>query len=371
MLQSKQVINLKIDKLSFGGDGIGRFENFVVFVPFTAPGDELEVEITESKKSFARGKVLKILKPGEMRVQPDCTAFGRCGGCQWQHISYGEQLKQKQQILTDMAQKEGVTLPKHLEVIPSKSYGYRNRIQVRAFRDRLGFFQQNSHMVIDIESCPVAEPLLNEGLKNLRKKLPVAREKKFEIYKLNESDIHVSENMAHGEELGFSQNNEDCNQKLISSVIDYCSDYNSNSIWDLYCGKGNFSIPIAKALPKKNIIGVELNANSIRAATQESFDLTNLEFICSDVKNWLKKVPLTETLVILDPPRTGCEQDFLTALLRHPLEGIIYISCNPSVLFRDLKRIFELRPDLKINKIKLFDMFPQTYHFEVLVQLSK
>ncbi|MCB0347204.1 MAG: class I SAM-dependent RNA methyltransferase [Bdellovibrionales bacterium] len=370
MLAIQQIVSLKIDKLSFGGDGIGRYQNFVVFVPFSAPGDELEVQITESKKTFARGKIIKILKSGLARVSPDCKVFGTCGGCQWQHISYGEQLKQKHLILTEMAQKEGFELPSDIEMIPSKSYEYRNRVQIRAFRDRLGFFQQSSHSVIDIETCPIAQPIINEGIKSLRKKLPVAREKKFEIYKLNDSEIHISENMAHGEELGFSQNNEECNKKLVSSVVEYCSDFTSNSLWDLYCGKGNFSIPLALNLDKKNVIGVEVNANSIREASRKTHEIINLEFVCSDVKPWLNKIPLTQAIVVLDPPRIGCDQDFLTTLLRHPLEGIVYISCNPSVLFRDLKRIQKIRPDLKIQKVKLFDMFPQTYHFEVLVQLG-
>ncbi len=370
MLTSQQIISLKIDKLSFGGDGIGRYQNFVIFVPFSAPGDELEVQITESKRTFAKANILKILKPSPHRVSPDCKVFGTCGGCQWQHISYGEQLKQKQLILTEMAHKEGLELPPNIEMIPSKSYAYRNRVQLRAFRDRLGFFQKNSHSVIDIDGCPVALPIINDGIKSLRSKLPVAREKKFEIYKINDTEIHISENMAHGEELGFSQNNEECNQKLINHVVEYCKDFSSNNLWDLYCGKGNFSIPLAQNLEKKNIIGVEVNANSIREVSRKTHDITNLEFVCSDVKPWLNKIPLTQAVVVLDPPRIGCDQEFLTTLLRHPLEGIVYISCNPSVLFRDLKRIQKSRPDLKIKKVKLFDMFPQTYHFEALVQLA-
>src|SRR5690606_9173555 len=123
------------------------------------------------------------------------------------------------------------------------------------------------------------------------------------IYKLSESEIHISENMAHGEELGFSQNNEDCNKKLIANVVEFCSDFSSNSIWDLYCGKGNFSIPIAEALPKKNVIGVEVNPNSIREASRKTHDFVNLEFVCSDVKPWLAKIPLSKAVVVLDPPR--------------------------------------------------------------------
>ena len=162
----------QIEDIAFGGEGVARVNQFVIFVPFVIPGEEVEIEITELKKNFARAKLLRVCQPSPLRTQPECPYFGGCGGCQYQHISYPEQLRIKRKQVTDLLERIGKIDPSRVaEPIPCpQPYGYRNRIMIRSQWDKfkqglnIGFIRADSRLVVDIEACKIAEPALYEQI---------------------------------------------------------------------------------------------------------------------------------------------------------------------------------------------------------------
>ena len=173
-------LTLTIHDIAFGGEGVGRVDDFVVFVPFVLTGETVAAEITEVKKNFARARLLRVEKPAPERVAPECPYFGACGGCQYQHIAYPEQLRMKHKQISDLFERVGkISAGKIAPVIPSSQpYGYRNRIMIRsqwngpAKKLVIGFIRTDNKFVEDIEECKIAEPALNEQIKNVRANPP-------------------------------------------------------------------------------------------------------------------------------------------------------------------------------------------------------
>src|ERR1700722_19448097 len=173
-------LTLGIHDIAFGGEGVGRAEDFVVFVPFVIAGEEVEVEVIEVKKNFARAKLLRVLKASPERVEPECSYFMRCGGCQYQHINYAEQLRVKHKQVTDLFERIGKISPENvLPVIPCpQPYGYRNRIMIRSQWNKpeqklnIGFLRADCGLVEDITECKIAEPALNAEIQHVRANPP-------------------------------------------------------------------------------------------------------------------------------------------------------------------------------------------------------
>ena len=169
-------LTLTISDIAFGGEGVAREDDFVLFVPFVAPGDVVEVEVTEVKKRFARARLLRLVAPSSERVEPACPHFGVCGGCQYQHLSYPTQLRLKHKQIADLFERVGQFDPGLIApVIPCpQPYGYRNRIMIRSQWDKfkqglnIGFIRADSRLVVDLDECKIAEPALNEQIKRVR-----------------------------------------------------------------------------------------------------------------------------------------------------------------------------------------------------------
>ena len=367
-------INLAIHDLAFGGEGVGRVEEFVVFVPFVIPGETAEVEITEVKKNFARAKLLRVLAPAPERVTPQCKYFTHCGGCQYQHIDYAAQLRMKHKQISDLFVRVGkISAEKIAPVIGCpQPYGYRNRIMIRsqwngpAKKLEIGFIRADNNFVVDIDECQIAEPPLNEQIQQVRANPPPRGGLKF-VLRVQPEGWSVPKD-------SFFQNNFFLLPRLVETVKGFLQASGAQHLIDLYCGVGFFGIEAAGAV--KSFVGVEYDQMAIRAAREnvKLRNVTNGEFIAAKseeaLPELLKKYPRNETSVILDPPRKGCWPSLLELLRSTRPAQIIYVSCHPATMARDLN-ILCAEGVFELARVQPLDMFPQTQHVECVADLRR
>jgi tRNA/tmRNA/rRNA uracil-C5-methylase (TrmA/RlmC/RlmD family) len=367
-----QRLRLEITDLAFGGEGVGRVGEFVVFIPFTAPGDVVEAKLTEVKKSFGRAELVKIITGSSERVTPKCTYFGECGGCQYQHIDYAAQLRWKHRQISELFRRVGGFDPSVVQgVIPCPNpYHYRNRILVRsqwnkpAQKLNLGFMRTDCGLVCDIESCAIAEPSLNEAITQWRRNPPPKGGIKT-VLRMEAPGWEVPEH-------SFFQNNFLLLPELVRVVKERLRNHGAQHLVDAYCGVGFFSIEVADAV--ESFVGVELDAPAIRAArrNQESRGIRNGSYVAGDtdqvLPSLLAKWNPAQTAVLLDPPRVGCRPPSLEVLRRTGPGQILYVSCHPATLARDLK-ILGADGRYRLETVIPLDMFPQTQHVECVADL--
>lgn len=433
---------LNIDKLAFGGAGLGRSGGKVCFVPFTAPGDSVRVRITSEKRSFMEGELLECLEPSPLRTMPPCGVFGSCGGCCWQHLPYDVQLKAKEELFAEALGRGARIGPDVIRpIVPASSpYGYRSRVQlkVRSIADEIhmGFYRQGSHFVIDLPGgCLIANEPVNQIYRSLRplldgfpepRKLPqidVATgddgdalllfhyigERPDEAVAWLEKNVpgrvpvtgiflqsgrkstmrrvwgqdRVSYTIPAGLVPdfpgvrlsfrcgGFSQVNYNQNLSLIETAIDWAELKGEGRVLDLFCGNGNFSLPLSRYCSE--VVGMEDFAQSIEDATENAWlnGIENARFMRRDSAAGVKELAAAAErfdLVLLDPPRSGALE---TVRLLPKLEParIIYVSCDPPTLARDLAELRKQGYDVVASRA--VDMFPQTYHIESVTLLHK
>jgi len=286
-LQIGDRLGLTIDDIAFGGEGVGRVDDFVVFVPFVLVGETVEVEVFEVKKHFARARLLRVEKPSGERVEPVCRYFGRCGGCQYQHIRYAAQLRLKQKQIADLFERIGKFRPDVVaEVIPCpQPFGYRNRIMIRSQWNKpeqklnIGFVRWDCGLVEDIEECRIAEPALNEQLRHVRAHPPPRGGLKVVLRTLPE-DWEVPPD-------SFFQNNFFLLPKLVATVRGLVSTGGVRHLVDLYCGVGFFGIELADTV--ESFVGVEYDQRAIRAAQKNASTrrIINGQFISAKVEDAL------------------------------------------------------------------------------------
>ncbi len=369
-----QQIELTIDSVAYGGDAVGRVNEFVVFVPFAAPGEQLRVELTEVKKNYARARILEILRPSPDRVQPPCPHFGDCGGCQYQHLAYPAQLLLKHDQIRNLLQRLGGfhNLPVD-PVVPCPSpLAYRNRIMVRSQWDKfarkliVGFIRHDNRLVADIDHCPIAEPALNEQLRSVRANPPPKGGIKVTL-RIIPDDWELPAD-------SFFQNNFHLLPALVETVRDNVRASGARFLIDAYCGIGFFALECASLVER--FAGVEIDKTAIKAAriNQERRGISNGDFVAGAAEEWmpnlLQRFPADQTLVITDPPRVGCAPAFLKALRETRPAQILYVSCHPATLARDLKTLCSDNT-YRIQRVTPLDMFPQTQHVECVVDLRR
>jgi len=365
-------VTLTIADIAFGGEGVGRLDDFVVFVPFVVVGETVEVEITEVKKSFARAKLLQVIQASPERVQPPCKYFGACGGCQYQHINYETQLRIKHKQIADLFQRiGGVRADVVSPVVPCpQPYGYRNRIMIRSQWNKpeqklnIGFVRWDCGLVEDIEECKIAEPALNEQIRHVRAHPPPKGGIKV-VLRINPEGWELPRD-------SFFQNNFFLLPKLVETVADFLHDSGARHLVDLFCGVGFFSIELASRV--ESYVGVEYDQLAIRSAGRNAAARghTNGEFIAGKVEDVLRAVlmpiPPRSSAVLLDPPRKGCQPTTLDLLRKNRPAQVIYVSCHPATMARDLNilcrdGVFDL------VRVVPLDMFPQTQHVECIADL--
>jgi tRNA/tmRNA/rRNA uracil-C5-methylase (TrmA/RlmC/RlmD family) len=367
-------LTVTIADIAFGGEGVARVDDFVVFVPFVIVGEEVEVEITELKKNFARARLLNVLKPSPDRVQPPCPYFGDCGGCQYQHVRYERQLELKHKQISDLFQRIGGFSSALIDpVVPCPApYGYRNRIMVRSQWNKvkqglnIGYLRHDNRLVVDVEECKIAEPSLNEQLKGVRANPPPKGGLKV-VLRIMPEDWEIPPD-------SFFQNNFFLLPKLVEAVRQRVIASDSRFLIDAYCGVGFFGIELANAVER--FVGVEVDIQAIKAARKNAARrcIANGEFLSGRTEEFLpsllERFDSSKTTIVLDPPRTGCPPESLELLRKVGPAQIIYVSCHPATLARDLNilcadGVFELA------KVVPLDMFPQTQHVECVADLRR
>jgi tRNA/tmRNA/rRNA uracil-C5-methylase (TrmA/RlmC/RlmD family) len=365
-------LTLTIDDIAFGGEGVGRQGEFVVFVPFVALGEKVEVELTEVKQRFARSRLIQVIEPSPERVQPVCRYFGDCGGCQYQHLAYPEQLRLKRKQIGDLFQRIGHFGDAVIDpVVPCpQPYGYRNRIMIRSQWDKfkqglnIGFIRADNRLVVDIEECKIAESPLNQQITQVRLNPPPKGGLKVVLRIAPDGWVVPRDS--------FFQNNFFLLPGLVATVKSRIQDSGCRFLIDAYCGVGFFSIELAGMVER--YAGVEVDVAAIKAARQNAIDrkAPNGEFVVGRTEELLpgllKQFAPAGTALILDPPRTGCPNDMLQAMRLRPPAQVLYVSCHPATLARDLNvlcadHVFELK------RIIPLDMFPQTQHVECVADL--
>ena len=370
-------VQVKIEKLATGGAGVARHEGLVIFVQQSAPDDELLVEITLQKKNFAEARIVQVLKPGPARRSTPCPVADRCGGCNWQHIHESEQQKQKEQIVHDTLKKFlRDTDFSYLPIKPSpQSFRYRNRIQPKISNGRFGFYERESHRIVEISDCPITEDLLAREIPKVREwALNTRPEGRLEMYLTTENEVRYGFVDGEDDGIGFSQVNRFQNRELIQTVLDWAGQTSYKHIYDLYAGSGNFTFPLYNNF-ESPITAVELSQKLVKRG-QELTPTSQIQFVESDVEKWLKGSKIgPHDLVILDPPRAGCSEATMKSLAQNPPKKIIYISCHPVSLARDLKWLADWsvqlgQPALRLKRVQAFEMFPQTDHVETIAELE-
>jgi 23S rRNA (uracil1939-C5)-methyltransferase len=363
-----RVVDLKIEDIAFGGKGVGREQGKAIFVPYTIEGELVSAEIVREKKQFAEAELVEVKESSPHRVTPECPYFGQCGGCAYQHIGYEDQLAIKSRQVRDVLQRIGKLKDILLRpIIPSpKPYKYRNRITVHAQDGVIGFFRRDSHRLIDIQRCSISCDEVNRELMELRGRNP--------------RDGHYTLRASSSRRV-FSQTNDEVADLLRNLIVDLVPP-NQDLLIDAYCGTGFF----AKALLNKfeQVVGIDWDRFAIAAAKEDATEKET--YIAGDVEEELQRVgavhpnrppvngidrdrvgSIAPITIIVDPPATGLSANVRRSILDLASTTLIYVSCNPATLARDLK---ELHGKFTINSVTPLDMFPQTAEIEAVAHLQ-
>ncbi len=403
---------LKLEDMAHGGDAVGFWQGQAVFVALGAPGDTVVVELHEGGPRFLRGQLLEVLSPSPQRVAPPCPYFGRCGGCHWQHLSYEAQLGWKERIVGSLLERIGKqsTPPVQTIIGMEEPWNYRNHVQLQADRaGQLGFYALNSHAVVPVETCIITHPLVDEiwgaldvelpGLRRIalragihtgdqmavfegRGALPPALELDLPISCLYLSDrgevTVLAGQSTYREQLfdrvlrvsgpSFFQNNTVQTECLIEVVGELLALRSGETLLDAYCGVGTLALALAK--PGVRLVGIEgspwavadARANAAEAGVEMSLHEGAVEEV-------LPSLATPYQVAILDPPRGGCAPEALRALAQARPERIVYVSCDPATLARDVATL--VRAGYELASVQPIDMFPQTYHIETVALLRR
>lgn len=404
-------MRIKINKLSYGGAGIGTVNGKIVFVKRGLPGDTVEADVIKEKKNYCLAEAEKVITPSEYRVEPQCPVFGACGGCQWQDLDYEIQLEEKRNIVSESIERIGkIHSPEVLPVVASPAkYGYRSKIVLSVVREgkthSVSFYEEGTDRKVPIDRCPVANEQVNKGIETVNGFLAnnISRARSLEkIYiasgdnttgitvsqRVNRKAVKRNLDTEHMKltgkdeaeiEIGvngkkfvsvpslFIQANTGVSGLMTETLLDWTRQTRASKILDLFCGFGNFTIPVSDIA--KHVTGVDSNNLAIKYAHKNSSlnGSANAEFVTGDADSFLRKATGHFDTVILDPPREGASE--CSELLGKMKPGtIIYISCDPSTLARDLKKLCSF--GYMIKSIKPFDMFPHTFHIECMVLLE-
>lgn len=361
-----------VTDLAFGGEGVARVGEFVVFVPFVIPGEEVEVEIAEVKKSFARARPLRVVRPSPDRVTPRCRYFGACGGCQYQHVSYPRQLEFKRKQIADLFERVGGFRAAAVQpVVPCpQPYGYRNRIMIRSQWNKpeqklnIGFIRWDGGLVEDISECAIAEPALNDQIRHVRAHPPPKGGIKV-VLRVAPDGWDVPPD-------SFFQNNFFLLPELVATVRDGLHAAGTRDLVDAYCGVGFFALELADAVER--YVGIEYDQLAITAARKNAQrrGRPNGEFLVGRTEDLLEQVITRHTpeatTVLLDPPRKGCSRDILELLRQIRPAQILLVSCHPATLARDLN-VLCAEGVFALQKLVPLDMFPHTQHVECVADL--
>jgi 23S rRNA (uracil1939-C5)-methyltransferase len=386
-------VEVLIERILPGGAGLAHAGGRTLLVSLAAPDDRVRVSIERTRGNVAFASIREIISPSTARVEPPCPYFGRCGGCDFQQLSYEAQLAAKQEIISDCLRRMArVELsPRDIPITGSPlEWHYRSRAQWQydARSGRLGYFERGSHQVCDVTLCPVLVSTLQGTLTNLRGRMQdetlpanitelqaVAGDEgaslapSLDDESVRDVSLTIEEHRYHFNAEGFFQIN---HQLLPSLVAAATADAQGTNALDLYCGVGLFTLPLARRFAR--VTGIEANQTAITYARRNlaSAQLANATFECSRVGEYLdrhaQELPAPTDFVLLDPPRAGLEPEAIGGLLSLRPSRINYVSCDPATLARDLKEL--IAGGYELDSVAAFDMFPQTHHVEIVAKLT-
>lgn len=385
-----------IQKMDNQARGITYHNDKIVFVNNALPKEDVEISIILDKKRYSVARVTKYNKTSVSRIKPKCKYYGICGGCQLEHISYQDELEYKKDYLNDIFKALGIKIDK---IVSSNDYGYRNKITLKVDNNKTGYNELNSNKIINIDECLIANKLINEKIKYLdlmdknnvneviiksfdnKVMLVLDGDNNINISKLvNHFDtIYINDKLVSGDKIvttinnikyyiapnSFFQVNSSVAEKMFNYIKDICKNKQSSRAIDLYCGCGSISLIIANIVDY--VYGVELNKQSIIDANENKLlnNISNAEFKCDTTDN-IEDINDFDTMIV-DPPRNGLSKKVINKILSSNIKNIIYVSCDPITLRRDL---LLLKNKYNIDSITTFDMFPNTYHVENVCTLS-
>ncbi len=394
-LAINDIVRLEVADLVYPGRGLARLDGRVVFVPGALPDEAVSARITRLKKNYAEAELLQVESPSPDRIAPACPRAGECPGCSYQHLDYGAEIRIKNSQFRDLLKKLGkITEPPLGDPVPSpEPLGYRNRITLHAGPEAspapLGYYGFDNRSVIDIPACPLAREGINRLLAGLRE------EQEFRaglqpgeslLLRWTKTDGAICRRGKHrGEDtlltettrlgevrvpLGsFFQVNVPVADRLLEDLAGVVSRLHPAAAIDLYCGCGIFALAAGKAgVP--NVLGIDRDPKAVEAARENGrrHDLPGLQFETLSAPDGLRfglgPLPPEETLLILDPPRTGLGKEVINLISRSGPASLVYISCGPDTLARDARLLTEA--GYRMEQTGIYDMFPRTPHFESL-----
>ncbi|WP_413164379.1 23S rRNA (uracil(1939)-C(5))-methyltransferase RlmD [Capilliphycus salinus ALCB114379] len=454
-----QQLELEITDLTDTGDGLGRHQQRVVFVPDTVPGDRIVARLLHVKRQYAIAKLEQLLTPSDQRIRPACIVADKCGGCQWQHIDYDTQLRTKHHLVVEALEHiGGFPQPPVSPILASPSpLHYRNKATYPLSRSstgqvRAGYYQKGSHRLINLNQCPVQDEHLDPFLANIKQDI---QKQGWSIYNEQEHrgiirhlslrigrrtgeilltliatrplprleeqaetwlqqypqlvgvclNINADKtNVIFGEKTQgikgqgflreefagltfhltpetFFQVNTEAAETVLKVIQKQLNLQGSEIVIDAYCGIGTLTLPIAKQLqllasspektPQKQVIGIEVQASAIQQAYQNARlnGIDNVAFEVGTVQKVLSRLGLKPDIILLDPPRKGCDRQVLESLLNLQPTQIVYVSCKPATLARDLKILCE-NGVYHLTQVQPVDFFPQTPHVECVAFLQ-
>ncbi|MGV3659880.1 MAG: class I SAM-dependent RNA methyltransferase [Prosthecobacter sp.] len=388
-----QQLDVRIDNLTNEGAGVARVDGWVVFVPFVLPGELVRCSVYRNHKNFSEADLVAVLEPSPDRVDPQCVLFGQCGGCQYQHLKYSEQLHWKQRQVAELLKHMAKIVHPVEKVISSPmEYAYRSKITPHFQRPKsggigaIGFLRARTRSaMVDVEQCPIAMPELNAELANVRARaransdtfkngatLLMRAARNGVLTNPHDLAVEDVDGVKFEFQAGdFFQNNPFILSQFVRHAIDEAKATGAKFLVDAYCGSGLFAISAARDF--EQVLGVEIAETAVKKAAHNADlnQLSNCRFIAADAREVFKDIPYpgTDTVGLIDPPRAGCSPEFLQQLFAFAPKGVVYVSCNPATQMRDLVLFTEA--GYKLGTVQPFDLFPQTKHLECVMTLSR
>jgi 23S rRNA (uracil1939-C5)-methyltransferase len=351
-------LELEIERLAAGGDGIAHVDGLTVFVPLAAPGDRVRARVVRVQPRFARAEIEAVLAPGPGRREPPCPYYGRCGGCTWLHLDEAEQGRARVAIAREALQRiGGVTeLPEIEHVASPAALAYRSRARIAWDRGKVGFRARASREVVDVERCAVLDSATETELAHFRAQRPRGHGER-EIRGHAEAVVVAGRRLAVGPS-AFFQANRSLWERWQALVVDACG--RGESAVELYCGVGFYTVGLVERFAR--VVAVErslaardarLNCPAARIVEAAAEDFAARELVA-----------LAPELVLLNPPRTGCHQMVSEALVAARPRRVVYVSCDAPTLARDVAR---LGAGFRVARVVVLDALPQTHHVEIVV----
>ena len=390
LLAGLDEVEVTVEKLVAGGDGLARHEGVPIFLARTAPGDRVRARIVERRPDYGRAEVVELLAAGPGRREPPCPYFRDCGGCALQHLEDQLQVRLKAEAVRETLRRIGrIELPARFEVVAGEAWGYRLRTQLHTARDaagevQVGYFARGSNTLVPVRLCPILDPALEAELPRLPERLASGGAEPPSRLDLLAGDggaitaSPVAGDLPHGEvtlTVGdfayrldarcFFQAHRGLVARLVTTAV---GEWTGERAADLFAGVGLFSLPLGQRYG--SVLAVEGDAVAARYARGNARRQGHgrVEVVAQAVESWVRQLPAGLDRVVVDPPRAGLLPVVRRALLAKPPERLTYVSCSAATLARDLR---ELLAAYRLESLSLFDLFPQSGHMESVAQLVR